>query len=232
MTKHLVIALGIGVSLIGFQNCSSHHEGSTTSTSNSVDVGQLQSVALQIMANKCASCHSPGSGVTSPIADILDVEDLLFQGYVVPGEPQNSDIYLKAVDGIMPQDQPQLTAQELDQVRDWILALGNPDPNAGVIGGTPPPGGGGGTTAPTFSVIFNTMISPRCVSCHSPAGSRSQTPLHTYAAVMAQVNVSRPTSSPLYAEVANGSMPVGPSKLTTTQVSQILAWIQAGAPNN
>jgi hypothetical protein len=117
-------------------------------------------------------------------------------------------------------------------LRDWILALGNPDPNAGVIGRNPPGGGGDGTTAPTYSFVFNTMISPRCVSCQRVGGTRSQSPLDTYAGVLAQVNRNNPTSSPLYAEVLNGSMPRGSAPLTPTQVSQILAWIQAGAMNN
>jgi len=234
MTKSLYLILAITITVVSFQNCSSQHQEGQSVGLNSVDVGVLQSAAVQVLSTNCTSCHSPNSGVVSNIDNILDVNALLFDGQIIPGEPQNSPIYLDIVDGVMPHNSNDLDPADMDKIRDWILALGDPRINAGVIG-TPPPdtsgGGTGGTTA-TFSQIYATIISPRCVSCHNASRADGGVRLHNYASVFGQVNVSNPQSSPLFNEVNSGTMPPAGNPLTPTQVSLILTWIQAGAPNN
>ena len=82
----------------------------------------------------------------------------------------------------------------------------------------------GSGTSVSFQTLEATIIQPNCAGCHSNFGS--------YSGIMSIVNVGSPTSSLIYTYTTSGAMPRGGSPLTSSEESQILQWIQAGAPNN
>jgi hypothetical protein len=105
--------------------------------------------------------------------------------------------------------------------------------------------GGGGTTgagldaaaAPTFTEIYNTILTAHCFgsSCHSPgsAGNVSfASQASAYSAVKSRVTAGNGAGSNFYATVNNGVMPPGGPKLSAANLALIKAWIDAGALND
>ncbi|NDC90107.1 MAG: hypothetical protein EB075_15135 [Bacteroidetes bacterium] len=97
----------------------------------------------------------------------------------------------------------------------------------------------------TYSGTIQPIFNARCVSCHSASVPQSGVNLATYAATMASrgtqydaltVLPNNADDSALYDKLLSsprfGSrMPQGGS-LTSQQIANIRAWINAGAPNN
>ncbi len=90
-----------------------------------------QGVALDahaILEQKCFVCHGP----TGSFKDALLIEHnaLIENGTVVPGNPQTSELYNRLITTDtakrMPLNQPPLSDQEINTIRNWILA-GAPD---------------------------------------------------------------------------------------------------------
>ncbi len=121
----LILALVVGVFLLAlFQNCSRHDEGLDP---GSAYLLEIQREALGVLSRHCASCHAPHITEMNSVGDILNPEDLIFNNFIVPGEPQNSSLYLLAIDGLMPPEPGvQLTGLELEVLHNWIYALGRP----------------------------------------------------------------------------------------------------------
>ena len=100
-------------------------------TMGSQNVYPQQQIALDtyaIFQQSCLICHGP----TGSFRDALLIEHntLIQNGTVVPGNPNASDLYnrLISTDIVkrMPLNQPPLSNQEIDIIRNWILA-GAPD---------------------------------------------------------------------------------------------------------
>ena len=97
----------------------------------------------------------------------------------------------------------------------------------------------------TYSATIQPIFNSRCVSCHSASVPQSGVNLASYAATMASrgtqynaliVSANNADDSALYDKLLSsprfGSrMPQG-GTLTTQQIANIRAWINAGAPNN
>ncbi|MFL5308461.1 MAG: hypothetical protein ACJ8F1_24835 [Polyangia bacterium] len=103
-------------------------------------------------------------------------------------------------------------------------------------GGTTGNGGAGGSAAPTFTQIYQTILSVSCSGsqCHSPGtqgGVSFASQSSAYSAVHSRVVAGNANGSSLYTLVNGGRMPPG-GKLPAAQLSMIAAWINAGAPNN
>ena len=97
----------------------------------SQNVHPQQQIALDahtIFEQSCFICHGP----TGSFRDALLIErnTLIENGTLVPGNPHTSELYdrLITTDLVkrMPLNQPPLSAQAIDTIRDWILA-GAPD---------------------------------------------------------------------------------------------------------
>ncbi len=108
-------------------------------------------------------------------------------------------------------------------------------------GGATGPGGGGstgagGAAAPTFTQIYKTILSVSCAGsqCHSP-GTQGRVSFASqssaYSALKSRVVAGNASGSSFYTLVNGGRMPPG-NKLPAAQISQIAAWINAGALNN
>ena len=97
----------------------------------SQNVSAQQQIALDtyaIFEQSCFVCHGP----TGSFRDALLIErnTLIENGTVVPGNPHTSELYGRLITTDlakrMPQNQPQLPAQSINTIRNWILA-GAPD---------------------------------------------------------------------------------------------------------
>ena len=89
---------------------------------------QIAQDAHAILEQSCFVCHGP----TGSFRDALLIErnTLIENGTVVPGNPHTSELYNRLITTDlakrMPQNQPPLSAQAIDTIRNWILA-GAPD---------------------------------------------------------------------------------------------------------
>ena len=89
---------------------------------------QIAQDAYAIFEQSCFICHGP----TGPFKETLLIEHnaLIQNGTVVPGNPNASELYNRLlttdIAKRMPFNQPQLPAQAIDTIRNWILA-GAPD---------------------------------------------------------------------------------------------------------
>ena len=145
-----------------------------------------------------------------------------------------------------------------------MLATGGMMPTGGMMatGGSKATGGSSSTGAPTFTTIYTTIISTRCVVCHAPGGggvtsgaldmSTQATAYANLVGVAAagsacggfgtRVVAGNASISILWEKVnaktqgttavCGSGMPLTGAALTQAQVDEIAAWINAGAMND
>ena len=89
---------------------------------------QIAQDAYAIFQQSCLICHGPDGAYKESL--LIDHNALIQKGTVVPGNPNASELYnrLLTTDTAkrMPLQQPQLSTQAIDTIRNWILA-GAPD---------------------------------------------------------------------------------------------------------
>ena len=111
---HLIILIGLLMFIIGSQDISAQQ--------------QIAQDAYAIFEQSCFSCHGPDGAYKESL--LIEHNALIQNGTVVPGNPNASELYnrLVATDTAkrMPLNQPQLSTQAINTIRDWILA-GAPD---------------------------------------------------------------------------------------------------------
>ena len=112
--QHSIALIGLLVFIIGSQN-----------------VYPQQQIALDtyaIFEQSCLICHGPDGAYKETL--LIEHNALIEKGTVVPGNPDTSELYnrLLTTDTAkrMPLGQPQLPAQSINTIRNWILA-GTPD---------------------------------------------------------------------------------------------------------
>lgn len=234
LAEPLAICTLLTVVMMGFQNCASEHS-KESSGSSAPTVSQLLNAYEKAIGafvdERCNPCYFPDTDPAEPF-DTFDASYWIQNGHVIPGEPQNSPLYLAAVDGLLPADYD-LTAAELETLRDWIFTLGDTSGTGGIIvaPGDDPDAPGG----PTFSGIYATVIATNCTGCHGSTQQSAGVRLDSYANVMNYVVLDNPVASPIYAEINGGFMPRPggfPQPTRDRYADSILEWIQAGAPNN
>ncbi len=222
---------------IPYSNCSPKHEqGEALSSFNAAEaLNSLQSRSLEVLQAKCATCHVANYAL-SDLKNVLDVTYLSDSGFINPGSPQTSPLYLSLIDGTEPPiGSPDITDNDIAILRDWIAALGG-NFNT-LIGSTDGQTGGVPGVAGTYSQV-NAILAQRCNSCHS--GQRPPTLNVSYAQLIGAttrdgarvVTPSNINLSRLYQSVVANAMPQGGNPLTTQQKETIRSWIAAGAMNN
>ncbi len=83
--------------------------------------GQINVTAVRtLLEKKCADCHRPGGMGDAAIRDILNYEDLIAKGIVVPKVPEASPLYLSVKNDRMPLDEPSLEEKEKSALENWI----------------------------------------------------------------------------------------------------------------
>ena len=89
---------------------------------------QIAQDAYAIFEQSCLICHGPTGSFRDAL--LIEHDTLIENGTVVPGNPNTSDLYNRLIttDIVerMPLNQPPLSNQEIDTIRNWILA-GAPD---------------------------------------------------------------------------------------------------------
>lgn len=211
-----------------FQNCSvvstsGRNDGSSTVSQSSV----LTSKALSILAGKCAFCHN-STTAQGGVGDIMNVNYLLFNHLVIPGQPDISDLIRVIREGSMPPSGESVTAAELDALTKWIQS-GLNDVDSATGEPIPVPGGSGGATA-TYASLNSTIFAPKCVGCHNNNLASGGVNISNFAGAQTAAKNGK-----LYSSVTrSGSnyMPQGGSRLTSDELNRLNQWISAGAPNN
>ena len=89
---------------------------------------QIAQDAYVILEQSCLVCHGPNGAYKETL--LIEHNALIQNGSVVPGNPDASELYKRLIttEAVkrMPLGQPQLPAQMIDTIRNWILA-GAPD---------------------------------------------------------------------------------------------------------
>ena len=89
---------------------------------------QIAQDAYAIFEQSCFICHGPAGSFKESL--LIDHNTLIQNGTVIPGNPNTSELYNRLVTTDtakrMPLQQPPLSAQAINTIRNWILA-GAPD---------------------------------------------------------------------------------------------------------
>ena len=192
---------------------------------------------LPIMNEHCAECHGddePEEGLI--LTNYKDAMAGSFYGAVIkPGAPDDSYLVELVSTGQRPKRGADLSAEEIATIVAWIEA------------GAPEAGSAEAATAEAATVdlaniSFQDDVLPlfneHCSECHSDDEPEEGLVLTSYKDVMAGSfygSVIKPNDvegSYLVELVATGQMPKRGADLTQTQVDTIIAWVEAGAPDN
>ena len=112
--QYCIALIGLLMFIVGSQNVSAQQ--------------QIAQDAYAIFEQSCFICHGPTGSFKETL--LIEHDALIDNGIVVPGNPNASELYnrLLTTDEAkrMPLQQPPLSAQSIDTIRNWILA-GAPD---------------------------------------------------------------------------------------------------------
>lgn len=215
----LALILAFLVLILGFQNCAqSFSTESETFFMSMAAMGDAYKAGLEvkpILRDHCLKCHGPES--KTALKDILDMDGLVRNGYVVPGSPQLSSLYLSVKNGEMPKAYS-LESADQEKIENWINLLAQLD--------------GGYGTGKGYRAIRERVLQPKCIRCHKDGNALSEVRVDTYETVMTLVVPRNPEASLLYDTIVQGRMPKGGADVTDEELALIRAWIEAGAPNN
>lgn len=213
------------ITMLSYQNCSplnSKDAGSTTASSGQELTNQK---AMTILTTRCSSCHDANTKAGG--VDVLNIEEMLARGVIVPNEPNLSALFNDIQSGRMPPAKA-LSQSEMQAVYNWIQD-GFKDPQA--ITTPPPP-----TTVPlaaTYNSINTNILKTKCLGCHNSSKSDGGISFSTYTSTMNTVQKTLPLSSALYTAVATRkTMPKSSAALPIEETKAISDWITAGANNN
>ncbi len=179
-----------------------------------IPFAELETKASEVLQTRCASCHSAGGTGAAAIPDIMDTNDLLRRGLIVPNHPVNSKLFVDVWDGRMPSNGESLTKDELEIIQIWIYrgVQEVPDPIL-------------------LSDGVQTVFEANCLSCHSLIGGNAGgVNLESYDEIMKYVSpTASPDESVLFDSVVTGRMPTTPTKLQQRDLAIIYNWLWAGA---
>ena len=112
--QHLIKLIVLLMFIVGSQNVHSQQ--------------QIAQDAYAIFEQSCFICHGPAGSFKESL--LIDHNTLIQNGTVIPGNPNTSELYNRLVTTDtakrMPLQQPPLSAQAINTIRNWILA-GAPD---------------------------------------------------------------------------------------------------------
>jgi hypothetical protein len=214
-----------------FQNCgSSHSPGSDSLASNNVTIEvdpTLNTAALQILRLQCSGCHQNVN--SGNISQIMDIYYLYNKQLITPGDSTKGRLLGSIADGSMPPGGV-VSAANVQTLKDWIDSM---KIVAGGDGGNLPPVDELPPLEPTFTSIKANILDTKCLACHGSQVAKAGVRYDTHALTLRTVNLENPDESKLYTECLSGSMPEAPyPKLTATELSTLLTWLQLGAKND
>ena len=233
LRMNLLILLSLATVLL-YQNCAkpvSEMSSSSLAASNSPNSGGLSqqdianSKAMSVLVSKCSSCHS--DTMKSAGVNVLDTNEMLANGLIVPGEPSLSLIFTVIQSGQMPPSKP-LDQADVQAVFDWVTN----NFTSGTVAVTPTPAPTDSVTA-SYASINKNIIVPKCLGCHNSNNSAGGLSFSSYNATMNAVQKGFPANSSLYTSTAiKRSMPRNGAALSSSETKAISDWITAGALNN
>lgn len=184
---------------------------------------------LPILVSNCAmsGCHNEASHQDGVV--LTTYQKVMQTAEVRPFDLGDSELYEVITDNdpdkrMPPPPSARLSTEQIALIASWI--------NQGAQNLTCDPDAGGcNTSNVTYSGKVRPLLQSSCVGCHSGSAPGGGINLSTHAGVAAVAANGR-----LYGAINHQSgfvaMPLGGQKLSTCNISQIKAWIDAGAPNN
>jgi hypothetical protein len=87
------------------------------------DCDALEDAALELLDTRCAGCHT-GANAAAPFDDLYDLDRLITEGKLLPGDAEHSRLVVAMEAGTMPPPSagPPLQGDEIAAVRGWIDA--------------------------------------------------------------------------------------------------------------
>jgi len=85
------------------------------------------------------------------------------------------------------------------------------------------------TVALSYSIHIHPIIKANCVSCHTPGGQQSSSPMNTFEQVKPYA-----TSREIVQRIRGDGQPLMPpaGAMSSCDQEKIAAWVNAGSPNN
>jgi hypothetical protein len=192
-----------------------------------------------LFTRKCGECHGDtkiqGGFDVRTVAAMKKKGDSEMPG-LVPGDLKKSELYVRLLgkDGpiMPPKNKLQMTPEEIDMVKNWIL------------GGARETAVAAAPTAIGDMVGFEKHILPiftdKCANCHGAIKPRKDINLTALASILKGgtageiLTPGKPDMSLLWEVINNNQMPPpdGPKPLTAAEKALIKKWIETGAKDN
>ena len=231
--KKWISLLAVVSSLLLYQNCSGTHEswlddgqsGSSSYLTNSISLASFEANLHPVLTTNCSECHGVSQQPLHSLPEASFALDVIASFNLVNLEtPEESTLVNKIRNGH--RSIAQTVADEMQQaIQRWaddIVASGGsltPDTSS---------------LQPTFSSIHNLILQPKCVSCHSPDGSRPQEDYTDYFTTIntGKIEPGDAATSTMFTQCQTGAMPQGGPSLTPEELGVLQEWINDGALNN
>lgn len=220
--------------LVAYQNCGSFEalpSGSNKLLSIRYNTGsQYTAQSIAVLSSQCASCHG-NTTAQGGFGRVTDVNHLVQNKYIIPGNPSGSVLYTEVLSDRMPKGMTPLSFSDKQLLNTWIVDLGNiptttPTPQASAS-----PSPTGTPMNVTYTMLATNIFGPKCMSCHNAGNMQANVRLDNYAGVRAAVTPNNPAQSPVFVQSNIGFMPPG-NPLSSNEISMIESWINLGALNN
>jgi hypothetical protein len=189
------------------------------------DTVYFQSEVLPLLISNCtqSSCHNAADHANGVILD--SYSNIMATADVRAGRPWGSDIYEVLMesdpDDRMPLDRPQLSADNIQLIYDWIVQgaqNNNCENNCDTVN-------------VTYAGTVGPVLMTYCLGCHNGPAGGGQVDLSTHAGVSSAASSGRLIGAishdPNYA-----AMPQGGAMLSDCKIEQIIVWINNGMPDN
>ncbi|MGE4133445.1 MAG: c-type cytochrome domain-containing protein [Bdellovibrionales bacterium] len=178
-----------------------------------------------VLTTNCGSCHGASQPPFHAVADAGFAMDAILNSALVNfSNPGASKLVMKiraGHNGI-----PTVVADDIEgQIVEWVTQSAGPGQPPALP--TPPP-----LTA-SFKSIYDRVLIPKCVGCHTTGNADGGVRLDDFTQVSKYVKPGQPNQSKLVTICASGEMPPsGTDDLTSEELKVVKDWITAGAANN
>lgn len=207
--------------------------------------------ALKILEENCFGCHGANGVALGGLSNITDKNLLINSGMIIPGQPDQSPLLRRLSDQgnpMPPRPAPPLSNQQIQALRNWVVALASTPPPAPTSPNpslpTPPstpitPAPPAPATAPsTVSADAIQILKQECGSCHGPGGlglgGLTTITDATYLIINGHIKPGNPAQSRLIIrskDTVNPMPPAPAAHLTAVQIKILEDWVLSlGSP--
>ena len=196
----------------------------STITCSSDSVYFARDIAPMLRSNCAfAGCHGDGSAADG--VELSTYDNIIRTGRVRAGRPDNSKLFESVVDNdpgdrMPPAPRNPLSTEQVALLRKWI-EQGAPNNSCSSC----PEG------SPTYAAVVWPIIQRACTGCHSGAVPSAGIQLSDYSSVKASADAGT-LARTIRHESGVIAMPYNQPKLPDCEIDAIVAWIDAGSPNN